>query len=164
MDVSGWSVDQRMRLPDWCFGNRELIGVYLANAVPATFTYGISDIPLPDPVCIWEMQILVPETVANHGNYRAGLAAVIPINHAQMDAAQEIYPYYGVPHAGPNLIQRNAYGWTTIAVRFRKGMVTSGKFLVVENESILGTSRIIFSLLVSGLPTNMAGWLAHNKV
>ena len=158
MEVSIWTLDARMRLPDHFFGSRQLIGVYVANTVPATFTYGISDIPLPDPVCIWQMQILVPETVADHGNYRAGLAAVIPANHAQMDAAQEIYPYYGVPHAGPILIQRIAYGWTNIAVDFRKGLVTSGKYLVVENEGILGTSRIIFSLLVSTVPKKIPAW------
>lgn len=164
MDVSGWTVDQRMRFPDYCFGNRQLIGVYVANYVETTFAWGISDIPLPDPVCIWQMNVLCPETAAAHGNYRAGLADVVPTSHAEMDNAVEIYPYYGVPHAGPNLVQRNAYGWSNVVIDFRKGMVTGGKKLVVENECIVGVSRVIFSLLVSGLPTSMQGWLAHQKV
>lgn len=164
MDVSTWTVDQRMRLPDWCFGNRMLIGLFHNNTHPGTTEWAIRDIALPDPVCIWEFWYLIIETAANYGTYRAGLADTVPVNVAQMDEALEIYPYFGIDHAGPNYIIRKTEDATHVVIKLRKGMVTGGKKLVMEVGSVAGTARGFFGLLVSGLPTNMAGWMAHNPV
>ena len=164
MDVSGWTVDQRMRLPDWVFGNRTLIGVYVANAGTGTYAWGISDIQLPDPVCIWKFFYICQEQTGQSGNYRAGLAEEVPTSSAEMDEATEFYPHYGVPRTGPNLLPRAAYQPTTIEIPMRKGMVTGSKYLVVENYTVNSQSRVYVNILVSGLPTSMAGWLAHSKV
>lgn len=164
MDVSGWTVDQLMRLPDWCFGNRQLIGCYVYTVGPGTLDWGISDIALPDPACIWEFSFQVLEFANQHGDYRAGLSHTLPASEGQMDATQEFYPHWGRHHAGPNYILCGTYIFTYVTIPFKRGIVTGGKKLVVEAKSWEGTARIHFSLLVSGLPTSMAGWLAHNKV
>jgi len=160
MDISRWTIDERMCLPDWCFGNRELNAVYVYNNIVGSRAWGISAIPLPDPVCIWEFSYFAMESAGNAGNYRAGLANKIPTTEAEMNEAVEIYPYFGLARDGPNLVIREQEAFTYLVVPFRKGMVTGGKYLVVENYCVSGSARISFSLLVSSLPTNISGWLA----
>jgi len=164
MDVSTWTLAQRMELPDWCFGNRILIGQFLFNPNPGTTQWAMRDLALPDPVCIWEFWYLIIETAGNFGTYRAGLADAVPVNVAQMDAATEIYPYFGIDHAGPNYIIRITEDATHVVIKFKKGMVTGGKKLVIEVGSAAGTARGFFGLLVSGLPTKIPAHLDPNTV
>lgn len=164
MDVSSWTIDQRMRLPDWCFGNRKLIGVYNFENVVGVKNWEISSIALPDPACIWEFGFMGMYYIGSRGTWRVGLAHAKPVNVGQMDAAVELLPYFGIEVAGPNRIgmhsQTHQFGQMTL----RKGMATGGMKLVTENDCAEGTSRIMLWVVVSGLPTNMAGWMAHNKV
>ena len=163
MDVSGWTTDQRMRLPDWCFGNRQLVSVRV-NATSATSNqWGISTIVLPDPVCIWEIMFEVESVGGGYGYFRIGLAHVVPTSQPEMNLADDILPDYGLPYAGPKdifFLQITSAKWK---FKLRKGMATGGKKLVVENSCTAPDFHIIVSMTVSGLPTSMAGWLAHNK-
>lgn len=163
MDVSSWTIDQRMRLPDWCFGNRTVIGVYNKNDVIATFNWEISEIALPDPVCIWEFGFMGMMKTGYEGYWRVGLADLVPTTEAQMNAATELLPYFGMPHAGPNIVGMHSETHMFGQMKLRKGMATGGKKLVTENRCIAGTSRIMLWIVISELPTSMAGWLAHNK-
>jgi len=158
MDVTGWDLASRMKLPDSCFGNRQLIGVYLKNAVPGTRNWAISDIALPDPCCIWQMNYLTMEWPTKFGSYRAGLRATVPVNQAQMDAATEIYPHWGVAQAGPNLLVRPQGTMFYNAIDLRKGMVTGGDKIVVEVNCQAISASMVFGLLVSPLPTLVPGW------
>ena len=164
MDVTGWTVEQRMRLPDWVFGNRQLIGVWGDNAAPGTTNWTISDIVLPDPCCLHIFSYLAFEKAGQFGNYRAALVPALPINVAEFDAGIEIYPYWGIPRAGPNLLIRKQEEMYYQEIPFRKGMVTNAWYLCVEVECVLIRAQIGVAVLVSGLPTDMAGWLAHNLV
>lgn len=164
MDVSGWTVDQKMRLPDWCFGNREVQSVYLGNGVVGTFKWAICETVMPDPACIWQAVLVSSLTAGASGYFRVGLADNVPVNEAQMDAAVEIFPYFGVAHAGPNVISDWGQPFVYWGFDVRKGMATGGKKIVLEVKCIAATIRCLIELTVSTLPTNMAGWLAHNKV
>ena len=164
MDVSGWTVQQRMRFPDWCFPNRQLISAYAYNNVADTYVLSISTIALPDPAVIWEFDYWGQPSGDGYGNLRVGLAAAVPTNVAEMDAAQELFPDYGIANAGPNIIPLSAkVGWH-IMHGVRKGLTTGGKYLVTETYCAAPIIRSNATLLVSGLPTDMAGWLAHSKV
>lgn len=164
MDVSGWTIDQRMRFPDWCFGNRQLIGCQVHCILADQYYFAISDVALPDPVCIWAFHFWVLTAGNMEGAFRIGLRATVPTNEAEMDTATEIFPYVGAPTAGPNKV-RHAFRYTTpIMLPVRQGMVTGGLKLVGALYSTFADVRGDLVLEVSGLPTQMAGWLAHHKV
>lgn len=164
MDVSGWTIDQRMRLPDWCFGNRHVIGAYQMNASGASYKYAISEIAFPDPCCIWHVAFAGWHTLDGVGTLRVGLANELPKNEAEMDLADEIFPAFGFPKTGPNGILLSGAAQFLVSFDARKGMVTGGKKLVISLYNSTGAVRANPLFLVSGLPTSMAGWLAHNKV
>ena len=163
MDVSGWTVAQRMRLPDWCFPTRELIGCYGYNNAVGTYNWGISTGALPDPACIWVFGYVSLMDPTSEGEFRVGLNNVVPTSRAEMDAVQDFLPYYGYELAGPNSVRLVVGSKQAVNFPLRLGLVTGGKKLVIENYNIAGTSRFQIYVLVSGLPTSMAGWMAHNK-
>lgn len=164
MDVSGWTVEQRMRLPDWCFGNRDLMSLYIENVVAGTYTYAISAFVLPDPACIWGIMFMSTNSVAGLGYVRLGLNDHLPVDAADMNTSIEILPNFGRPAAGPNIFWISGsyfYVWDMPA---KRGLVTNGWNFVIENRCVVADFRVDVTLIVSGLPTDMAGWLAHNKV
>jgi len=163
MDVSGWTNQQRMRFPDWCFPEKQVISAYRSNNVPDTKTYGISEIALPDPICLWEVGwLILCEDVALF-RFKIGLRDTVPTNEAEMNECQEILPYFGEPQTGPNYICGGPATRLSFIIPVRKSMVTGGKKLIVANENYGGVARFAAWMLVSGLPTSMAGWMAHNK-
>jgi len=164
MDVSGWTVDQRMRLPDWCFGNREMIGCRAACPEVETYYWGISDIVLPDPVAIWSLGWVYKQNEKAVNRLRFGLRSTIPTSTAQMDTAVPILPYFGNTTFTPPMLVVTQTEGLLFQFNVRKGMATGGKKLVIELWSTIQWTEITFFMVVSGLPTNMAGWLAHNKV
>ena len=162
MDVSGWTIEQRSRFPDWCFGPRQIIGVNVYNNQPDTHEFGISEIALPDPAMIWELGCWNLITGTESGYCRAGLAHTKPETPAEMDTATEIYPYFGTPATGPNIFPYTSGFPMIINFNMRRAMATDSKKLVVQNSCLVLRCRIQVSLIVSELPTSMAGWLAHN--
>jgi len=163
MDVSGWTIDQRMRFPDWCFGNREVISCYQYNSAGGTRKWEISEIALPDPACVWQVGIVSEPSTTGTGTLRIGLADTLPTSEAEMNAALEILPAHGRPRAGPNDMIFNSRDYVFYSLDCRRGMETGGKFLVIECFAAAATMRLWCILVVSGLPTQMAGWLAHHK-
>lgn len=164
MDVSGWTVDQRMRLPDWCFGNRQIIGCQVLAVQPTTHYWGISAIGLPDPVCIWSVGFWFRIDAYSKMSLEIGLAHNVPTNNAEMAACQEIFPHFGAAQPGPNTMRVGQRYSVPLQIEVRKGMITSGKKLVADFYSTLADARVDVYLVVSGLPTSMAGWLAHHKI
>lgn len=163
MDVSGWTIDQRMRLPDWCFGNRRIVSAYVYETVQGQREWEISEHALPDPACIWRVEIISEPNAGKKGAMRIALSHVVPTSEAGMTNCQELLEGLGRPREGPNDILLNSGSYLYHFLDVRKGMVTGGKHLVVEIYAVGATMRVTCNLIVSGLPTSMAGWLAHNK-
>jgi len=163
MDVSGWTIEQKMRLPDWCFGQRQLYGTYSAANAGTPTKWEICDEALPDPACIWTFGFIQIKTALCNGQLRIGLAEAVPVNVGQMDAAVEILEHFGSPLAGPNLIVTTADEQMFIEVNMKRGLATGGKKFVTENRWVAGTSRFQAWITASGLPTGMSTWLSHNQ-
>lgn len=164
MDITGWTIDQKMRLPDWCFGNREVYGLFQRrNAVG--FMWGICPCALPDPACIWQLVITSIPDANGKGYVRIGLADAVPTNEAEMNAAVELFPCVWDQRPGPNRIWLYAMQYVMLSFNPRKGMVTNGKKIVVELYVAVNIyMRIDVAMVVSGMPTDMAGWLEHSLI
>lgn len=164
MDVTGWTFAQRMELPDWCFGTRQLIGTRVKNQVGGTYVYGISEIVFPDPICIWQVEIVLQTNNVAGSTVRIGLADLIPVNEAQMDAADEILPYFGIARAGPNQIVVYTLAGIHYSFNMRKAMVTDGKKLVISVYCAAGSVWVDVGLIVSPLPTRIPAHLDPRTV
>lgn len=166
MDVTGWTVDQRMRLPDWCFGNRSLIGLRLTTTTPGGYDWDIAALALPDPCCIWGLGLNITQSDQRSSFVRMGLATAVPTSSAEMDATTPLFPYFGNAVYTPPRVHFPTIGGPAYFIPVRKGMVTGGKKFVGEIYLHgAGTALLLdVYLIVSGLPTHMAGWLAHHKV
>ncbi len=166
MDVSDWTIDQRMRLPDWCFGNRKLLSLQVNVIAEGSFRWYITTESLPDPACIWAVGFSVSDSDQKYNYIRMGLADNVPMNEAQMDATTPLFPYFGSTVFAPPKIYVPTKSGVAFYIVSRKGLVTGGKKFVAEAWLNVG-GTILFGhlyILVSELPTSMAGWLAHNKV
>ena len=158
MDVSFWTIDQRMRLPDHFFGNRQLIGcqVYCLNAL--AYYYSISEVALPNPACIWAFHFWVRTPASVDATFRIGLRATVPTNEGEMDTAMEIFPYIGEPSVGPNKLRLSFRYSTPVVLTDRQGMVTGGLKFVGRFYSSIADVYAFFVLEVSELPKKIPAW------
>jgi len=159
MDIALLTDEQIMRLPDHCFGEKQLLGMYLYNNAPGTSVFGILDVVLPDPAVIWSMAVTMMQENVDSALGRAALRDTVPINQAQMDACQEIYPNWGIPDAGPNWFPRLPRVFTHVEISCRIFIVTGGKKIVMENALDTGKGRIQITMVVSGIPTRVPDWM-----
>lgn len=162
MNVSRWTIEERMRLPDFTFGQRQIIGCYGYNPNPATTNWGISTVGLPDPACIWSFGYVALMGPTGDCEMRTALRATIPTSQAEMNDSLDFIPYYGYEEAGPNAIRITTGSKQFVNIPMRRGLSTGGRKLVIENRCAAGVSRFQVYVLVSGLPTNISGWLAHS--
>jgi hypothetical protein len=66
MDVSRWSLDKIMQLPDWCFGRRWWIGEYIGTTEDEMTLFTIKD-RLPDKFVLWSMLVQGTDWTAGTG-------------------------------------------------------------------------------------------------
>lgn len=159
VDVSGWTLAQRMALPDWCFPNRYLVCCYKGNAGVGTYVWNISPLALPDPACIWQVIIISAPNPGGTGELRIGLNGVVPTTLAEMNAVQELFPGWGFPKPGPDSIMYYGQQMVQNQLFVRHGLVTGGKKLVIEVYCAAGAVRWDVILVVSGLPTKIPAFL-----
>lgn len=158
MDVTGWPLEQRMMLPDWCFGARSTDGVYLICPVSAVKYWGISNIVLPDPVCVWSVGWFVSVVATGELLIRVGFRATVPTSEAEMDEAVEILPGIGVPMTGPSVIRVVTPHNLGTMIHFRKGIATTGLKLVVQIQHTKVPGHVSFFMVYSALPTLIPAW------
>lgn len=159
IDVSGWTLAERMMLPDWCFPNRMFLDIRLYEQEAGEHEYGIAQVVMPDPMCIWELAIRFVSTSWSNHYIRLGLDIDVPTNAVEMDAADEIFPYIGSTLATPHRMYYNEVEYWYTRHKLRKGMVTGGKYLVLDLYNQAGRSEVVVSMVVSGLPTKVPAFL-----
>lgn len=164
MDVTGWTLAERARLPDWCFPTRQLIGCYGWNAGVGTYNWGISAIALPDPALIWVFGYVALVGALGEGDFRVGLNAVVPTTIAEMDAVQDFLPYYGYEMPGPNAVRIMAGSKQAVHFPIRLALVTGAKKLVIESRNWADVFRYQVYVLVSGMPDEIPAHLNPNNI
>jgi len=164
MDISGWTIEQRVRFPDWVFPVRQVISARIFNIVNNSYVWAISDIGLPDPCMIWKIGMLFRISDSQNNWMRMGLRDTVPTSEAEMNDSVEILPHWGGTVDAPEKIHLFIGNGVYLELDIRKPMATGGKKLVLEGRCEGNDIRVLVHLVVSGLPTDMAGWLAHNRV
>jgi len=90
MDISNWSIDRIMQLPDWCFGRKwNLITSY--NVAKDTTEQWLVKQSLPERIVLWEFG-QVNAIGEYHGAYIIpALGDHDPANKAEFDAFERIF-------------------------------------------------------------------------
>ncbi len=158
MDVSGWALAKRMKIPDQYFPDREIVSVYDSESSATTFEWGISGVALPDPVCIWELGIQIVSSGSALSYVRLGLRSAVPTSEAEMNGAKNIFPDLGDLTKTPPAIYMAAVYPFQMRFTCKKGFVTAGDKFVMELYNVTGVLSIMASMLISGLPTDVPAW------
>lgn len=164
MDVSGWTLAQKMELPDWCFGSRKLMGVSQTRAVPGATDWVIHTTNLPLEICIWQVRIFWRHQDDWASFIRMGFRATVPVNTGQMDTAIPILPDFGNVVYTPPRIHCASGGHEVWAIDLRKGMNTGAHKMVMEMYVNTDKVSVIFTIVFSELPTEIPAHLDPNTV
>lgn len=151
MDVSQWTPQKVMQLPDHFFGNRWYVGIML-NIGGATTKYQISEEALPEWCVIWAL--FITTTLPASGlqlRVTLRLGHKEPTTDAQLVALPLLFP-----GLGRLAINDEFHPLTVQAIQLpyiRKLVHSAGRRVVmsVQNQGGAGT-RIRMALLISSLP------------
>lgn len=166
MDVSGWSMGDRMQLPDWCFPSRMLIGCWIQISVGATFLWVMSVRTLPDPCCLWSFGCVIADNDHRSNYIRMALGTTLPVNQAEMSALTPVLPYFGrLDITPPYVFLQKDYG-PGYHIQHQKGLVTGSKKLIVEGFTNAAASSLYacIYIVVSDLPKKVPAHLDPNTV
>lgn len=159
IDVSGWSLDKRLRLPDWCFGNREVMSVSNTTTGVGNFSWKISGITLPTEICIWTLGILVRTNDSYISTVRIGFLDTLPTTIGEMDLAIPILPDFGSTTYTPPRIALADEGREVWQFNLRKGIDTGGLKMALELKCGGTEVALIVFLVYSELPTEIPAFL-----
>lgn len=158
MDVTGWDLASRTKLPEWCFGQRQVVSARIYNIVNLSTVWDISDVALPDPCFIWNIGMNFRRSDDTGSFLRMGLLANVATSSGEMDAADEILPDYGKGGTSPRRIYTPVCNGLYIEFKIHKPMVTGGKKFAVEGYCYGSDLRLLMHMVVSGMPTKVPGW------
>lgn len=162
MNISRWTIDEKMQLPDFCFGQRKIVATGIGVTVPKTMAWNITSVPFPDSICIWEFGILPTQLDSFYSYCRVGLTETKPTSEAEMDAAIPILPDWTPQGYSPPRIYVPATGTQQWVFKMRKGMKTKARKMAIELYANVGNFALVFYVIYSKLPTNISGFLAHS--
>jgi len=164
MDVSGWTLDEKMRLPDWCFGNRELVMLSMGVWLGGGFFWVALATDLPAQICIWQMGVVVRRNDSADNYFRIGMRATVPLNEAQMNASTPVFPEWGnLAFTPPRITLPEA----TDQVWFfntRCGIETGGLRFVGEVWGNACPAMVQINIVYSELPAEIPAHLDPNTV
>jgi len=164
MDVSDWTIAQRMKLPDWCFGSQRIVSASMTQVQVDTWTFGISDVVLPDPICIYRLLFFFKLSGLSAMTFRVGLRSTVPTTDAQMNSAAEIFPDMGRTTDGPNKMGLTMEYSIPAVFEVRKGLATGGLKIVAGLYSNTIVYEAFFALVFSELPTIIPAWLVSDNI
>lgn len=151
MDVSRWSMDQILMLPDHCLSRRYSVFCELDVAGGETH-WDISELALPDRAIIHELYILGGGAFSKWASCRLALGDQLPTATAMMDGLEPLFAGLGVQGPEPRGFQV-----ATMAVmhlnRLKMYVPAQGRRLVLESVTTTGhvlTVRV--AVVVSAVP------------
>lgn len=158
MHIEHWPINRKMRLPDWCFGRRFVVGLSFIVGAEQVY-YDICEIPLPDLAVMWELSIWVPDGISPDSYLRLALGDQLPLTQVAFEAMEPLFQTIGSPTVGPRRIWMS--GADTYSLRgLRTVIEPQGRRFVgeVENNGS-GTGYVMVNVVVSGVPREIPDWM-----
>lgn len=158
MNISNWSLNRIMQLPDFCFGRRWPISIW---AEP-DFTpprYDIAECALPEKTVIWELHVRGSGQTATFYFVGLRLGDKLPTTEAEFDALELLFPClddYEIGRSGVKLQAQSDLHLTQL----RYPVLSSGRRFVGKFEtSFEYNQQIEVVFVVSSVPTEVPDWL-----
>jgi len=163
MDVSGWSPDKIMQLPDHVFGERHVLACYGSsyNDVPV---WDISEVAVHDISVLWDLYIL-PTYVETSSDYvRIAWGQYLPKTTAEMDELMPLVRGLGAQGKEPRKIPIYLYVGG-MSFHLRKLVYPGGRRLVIEVYASATKHTLCHVVAtVSSLPREVPDWLISSQV
>ena len=165
LDLQGWSIEDKLRLPDWCFGRRYIVSVTWQASAYGTDAYDISEDCFPEEAVIWEVVLSFDRVSANDNYVRLALGSQLPANEAGFMELEPLLRGFGLTGPEPRKI-RVPNNFRVIRFCLRQYFAPGGRRLVVFNRvpttAAFGSGEVI--VVVSGLPKEVPDWLISGQV
>lgn len=158
MNIKGWSANQVLQLPDWCFGGRWWVGEYMGSTSGEIYYRGGEEI-LPDKFVLWGIMISARSpcclealrlTIRLAGSAVASVAAAKALERLLkgISIATIMYELY----VNPN-------GVTWIGCERQLVEPTSKKLMLVSSGDQTIAYEMTVGILISAVPAEVPDWL-----
>ena len=158
MDISTWSFDRIMQLPDYMFGRRWPVTCTVALDLVQP-NWGISNFPLPERFVIWGVYFVAPIAFTDSVSVDLRLGDVLPTTTPQFRTYETIFP--GFDHYSEGLgywVLGMLSGFELFGLR--QPVQSMGRRLVVEADRVVGTAAgVTVVLVISSIPRSVPEWL-----
>lgn len=160
MDISKWTIEKILQLPDHMFGYRWWVSVP-ETAVTAATRYYMSPLKLPDHTIIWRLHIYVDYHGAGFNIwFSLALGVTVPTNDAEFGALPLLMPSYA-PRRIYHVFKSNPF-YKVELLGLRNYVHSKGRNLIIRVESSSSQNHDFHvGLLISALPTSIPDELLH---
>lgn len=159
MDISKWSLDKIMQLPDWCFGRRWWIGEYLGSTT-GVVDYRIGEENLPDKFVVWGILISCRSPACLEAmRVTVRLGTVLPVHVDDLIPMDRIYKGISVSKITYEFFpDSNGVKWIDAGriVHESKGR----KLVIVANGDQVIQYEMTVGMLLSSVPREVPNWLS----
>ena len=162
MDVSSWSTDKIMQLPDHAFGSIFVISCTISATGTGPF-FDISEMNFPERCIIHGLNILNWYTTTNTGYLRIGLGLRLPTSEADFMLLEPLIHGLGLNGQEPRKIPitRNQSFWPIKCRLFLSGKNRHLCFMAYDSTANYSTAHI--QVFVSSVPNEVQEWLISDK-
>lgn len=158
MNINQWEDARVLSLPDYAFGRRQLVQLYIKNDGLAD-KYAIATVGLPDKCVIWEATALCTGTVTNIAFFELAWADRLPASSAEWSRLTKIFPYAGVQDGLDwGMVLSGNNHWHVNQLRLAGSAAGLRPALRIDFGSTQNAA-VIASLVVSGWPTEIPDWI-----
>jgi len=157
MNISDWPDYKLMQLPDWMYGPKWPISLYLFVDVAAD-VFAISNMALPDKCVIWQGFIVTQSVSATNCAVELRLADQLPANLAQFNEGEPIFRDlrgFGNTQSTFGLGNRSPGLFFDCKVLIK----AQGRRLTVRGKTSIATSvPVQCGIVISSVPMEIPEW------
>jgi len=163
VDISKWSSDEILRLPDYVFGRRFPIFCSL-KAGSATWVCDISEVGFPDRCVLWQVSVWAMIYGSLDIYVRMGLSDSVAVDDAEFLTFMPLLHGFGFQGDEPRQVNLSA-GSSVLSFGCKVILDTGGRRLVgCSLSGAAGIYRVQIVAVVSSVPKEIPDWVFSGQV
>ena len=158
IDISGWSLGEKMMLPDHAFGVRNL--VTFSNSVPTVTTEWHRFLSaLPDHIVIWNIKAITGAIPPAFGTVRLALGDVVPTSDAEFNELEQIGMGGGLQTGrGARIVCDSVSGSDYVMLKLLVSP-QGRRFVVRFRNNDVGSDNMQLAVIYSAVPRSIPKWM-----
>jgi len=163
VDISKWTPDEILALPDFCLGRRFPIFVAL-NSSASAWIADISEANFPDPAILWSVGVWFSSWGAATLAFRLGLGNRLPVSDAEFDTLEAVLHGFGTTGPEPRAIRIEGGAYSYL-INCKTMIRTAGRRLCIcAVTGVVRTYTLHVTLVVSAVPKEVPDWVFSGQV